>query len=201
MKIKYIFILALTLCFHPKANGQAIQDLSDKELLANGIEYFGSGKYREALNILTKLDKKYKLNPRFKAYIGLCHYYEWNYKEACKYLDLCINDIEIYATHERSIYYFANAESHFNLEEYKKAIPIYEKQLNVCYDKEKGDVFFHLAYCYMNSCEWENALDNLNSALLYYERFGYPQNKKTRIIQITKMIKGCKKEIRNETEK
>ena len=38
--------------------------MPDKEQLAIALDYFSGGKYREALNILSRLDKKYKLNPR-----------------------------------------------------------------------------------------------------------------------------------------
>ncbi len=195
MPIRHIALTVLCLVLSAVAKGQTVGEMPDKDQLAIGLDYFGSGKYHEALNILSRLDKKYKLNPRFRAYIGLCHYYEWDYEKATCYLDSCINDIGIYSPHERSIYYFADAESHFNLGEYAKAVPLYEKQLNVCYDKEKGDVFFHLGYCYMNSGEWQNALDNLNAALLYYERYGYPADKKARLVQIGKMIKGCEKKL------
>lgn len=198
MKLLITAILAIFIITFQSAEAQTADAMPDKEKLAIALDYFGSGKYREALNILSRLDRKYKLNPRFKAYIGVCHYYEWNYRMACNYLDSCMNDIEVYAPHERSVYYFADAESHFNLEEYDKAIPLYEKQLNVCFDKEKGDVFFHLGFCYMNSRQWQSALDNLNAALLYYERFGYPADKQARVIQIAKMINGCKKEIEEE---
>ena len=184
-----IFVSQLALA----AIGQTARTMPDKEQLEIALDYFSSSKYREALTLLTKLDKKYKLNPRFKAYIGVCHYYEWNYKEACKYLDATIKDIEVYAPHERSIYYFTDAESHFFLEEYEKAIPLYEKMLNVCLNNEKGDAFFRLGFCYLQINENKVALDNLNSALLYYEKFGYSDDKKARIVQIKKMIEGLKK--------
>ena len=131
---------------------------------ALALDYFSGGKYREALNILSRLDKKYKLNPRFKAYIGLCYYYEWNYSMACTYIDPYIEDLEVYAPHERSIYYFTAAESHFFLGEYDKAVPLYEKMLTVCYNKEKGDAFFRIAFCNMEDRKWGSALENLKPA-------------------------------------
>lgn len=190
---KKIIICILVSQLALAAIGQTARTMPDKEQLEIALDYFSSSKYREALTLLTKLDKKYKLNPRFKAYIGVCHYYEWNYKEACKYLDATIKDIEVYAPHERSIYYFTDAESHFFLEEYEKAIPLYEKMLNVCFNNEKGDAFFRLGFCYIQINENKVALDNLNSALLYYEKFGYSDDKKARIVQIKKMIEGLKK--------
>ncbi len=177
---------------------QTASQMPDTEQLQIALEYFSSGKYDEALNLLVRLDKKYKLNPRFKAYIGLCYYHQWEFKKAYQYIDPYLDELEIYAPHERSIYYFTSAESHFALEEYVKAIPLYEKMLLVCYDKEKGDAFFKLAYCHMNCKEWQNAKEMLNEALAYYERFGYPENKQARVIQIEKMIAGCDKELKSQ---
>lgn len=197
-----IFMFITAVC-NTRLSGQTVNGMPDKEQLTIALEYFSSGKYIEARNILTRLDKRYKLNPRFKAYIGLCFYYTWEYDKACRYLDPYIADLEVYAPHERSVYFFADAESHFLLEEYDRAIPLYEKTLTVCYGKEKGDVFFRLAYCYMNSKEWQNTLDCLDSALSFYEQFGYPEDKSARVIQIQKMIAGCKKKLKqgNKTNK
>lgn len=191
MKHVCILVFALLLSFRT-AMAQTASDMPDKEQLTIALDYFGSGKYSEALRLLSKLDKKYELNPRFKAYMGVCYFYEWNYEMTCKYIDPHLEELNVYAPHERSIYYFADAESHFNLGEYDKSVNLYEKLLNVCYDKEKGDAYFKIGFCYMNKEEWQNALDALNSALCYYEQFGYPENKQARVIQITKMINGCK---------
>lgn len=190
--MKYVCSIIIAIVFSLDVSQAQIADnMPDKEQLAIALDYFSSGKYTEALRLLIRLDKKYKLNPRFKAYIGVCYFYEWNYKMTCKYIDPILDNIEVYAPHERSIYYFSDAESHFYMGEYDKAINLYEKQLNVCYNKEKGDVFFRLGYCYMNKQEWQNAIDTLNSSLLYYKHFGYPENKQARVVQIDKMIKGC----------
>ena len=51
---------------------------ADTEKLGMALEYFTYGKYHEALLLFEKLEKQHKLNPRFMAYMGLCHYYEWN---------------------------------------------------------------------------------------------------------------------------
>lgn len=48
---------------------------ADKEALGRALEYFQSQKYHEALLIFQRLDQSYKLNARYKAYIGLCYYY------------------------------------------------------------------------------------------------------------------------------
>lgn len=113
------------------------QRSQDAEQLGRAIEYFSSAKYHEALLILDRLNKQYTLNPRYLAYLGVCHYYEWNYAEAIQYLDKAIPQLSAFSPHERSFYYWSNAESHFLLGRYDEAIPLYEKMLNLCYEMRK----------------------------------------------------------------
>ena len=119
---KYVFIALLLLTVMP-IDAQRRQKSEDAEQLGRAMEYFSSGKYHEALLLFQKLDDEYELNPRFKAYLGVCYYYEWNYEKATAYLDSVITKLDVYAPHERSFYYFADAESHFNLGHYRKCIP------------------------------------------------------------------------------
>lgn len=166
----------------------------ESEALGKAIEYFTSGKYHEALIIFSRLDKKYDLNPRFKAYIGVCCYYEWDYENACKYINGVMPELTKYAPHERSIYYYCNAESHFQLGKYKEAIPLYEQLLNVCFDNEKGDALYRLGFCYMFSEDWANAYDYFKSAIAFYKRFSeIDATLSARIRQIENMMKGCAK--------
>ena len=192
MKEKIVcFLLFLCWMLQPSA-AQQRQKSEDAEQLGRAIEYFSSGKYHEALLIFQKLDKDYDLNPRFKAYMGICYYYEWDYEQATHYFDEVIDTLDAYAPHERSIYYFADAESHFNLGHYKQCIPLYEKQLLVCYDNEKGDAWYRIGFSYMFLEDWENAYDALQSALSYYERYRNTPDLKARITQIRKMLPGIK---------
>ena len=195
---KYVFIALLLLTVLP-VGAQRRQKSEDAEQLGRAMEYFASGKYHEALLLFQKLDDEYELNPRFKAYLGVCHYYEWNYEQATAYLDSVINKLDVYAPHERSFYYFADAESHFNLGHYRKCIPLYEKQLQVCYDNEKGDSFYRIGFSYMFLEEWENALDNFRSALSYYQRYCNTPDLKARITQIRKMLPGIEEEVKKRT--
>ena len=102
------------------------QKSKDSEDLGKALDYFTSQKYHEALLIFQRLDKAYQLNPRFKAYIGLCYFNEWDYEMAAKYLDNAIPRLDAFAPHERSVYYYTAGESHFNMKQYEKAIPLYE---------------------------------------------------------------------------
>jgi len=163
---------------------------SDSEQLGKAIEYFQSGKFHEALLIFDKLDRRYKLNPRFRAFLAVCYYYDWNDEKVCEYLDSIIPQLEPFAPHERSIYYFLNAESHFNLGQYKEAISYYEQMTNVCYNNEKGDALYRLGYCYLFNDDNETAHDYFNSALEYYRKFRTDQAVQPRVAQLEKMVRG-----------
>ena len=73
--IAFVFVCLLTHAQSvPTHNKQ-----KDAELLGKALEYFASQKYHECLLILQGLDKQYRLNPRYKAYLGVCYYYDWDY--------------------------------------------------------------------------------------------------------------------------
>lgn len=119
------------------------------EQLSKALDYFTSQKYHECLMIMQELDKHYRLNPRYKAYLGVCYYYEWDYKQAAKYLSEAIPQLGNFSPHERSFYCWANAESLFNLQKYTEAIPLYQAMLPLCYANEKPDVHYRLGFCYL----------------------------------------------------
>lgn len=172
----------------------------DTEKLGKALEYFTSGMYHESLLLFSALDKEYNLNARFHAFMGLCYYYEWEYQQACTYLDEAIPKIESLAPHERSVYFFANAESHFNLEQYTEAIPYYEQHILLCYPNEKADSFYRIGFCYMFHEEWANALESFESALAYYTKHPQVKNAQSRIAQLKTMIKGCSEKLQEAQE-
>lgn len=175
---------------------QAAAQATDRERLGMGLEYFRSGKYHEALLILQKLDRQYRLNPRIRAYIGVCFYYEWDYKMATTYLDSVIPKLTAFSPQERSFYFYANGESHFNLKQYDKALLMYQQMLEVCHDNEKADAFYRIGFIHVYNQDWLDALDNLQSALVYYRQ--YQPKEKARVAQIRNMINGCCARIRQE---
>lgn len=193
MPKRTIYALLLMLLLVLPVSAQ--QKHADTEKLGMALEYFASGKYHEALLLFQRLDRDYKLNARFRAYIGLCYYHEWDYKKACQYLDELIPQLDPLAPHERSVYYYAAAESHFNLQQYAEAIPYYEKVLGVCFDREKGDAFYRLGFCYMFLGQWANARDNFQSSQSYYVKFRNTPDLEGRLAQLTNMIKGCEKQM------
>lgn len=191
---KAFFVIAtaffLTTMLSMRPVSVANEKESDSELLGKAIEYFQSGKFHEALLIFDKLDRRYKLNPRFRAFIAVCHYYDWNDEQTCEYLDSLIPQLEPFAPHERSIYYYINAESHFNLKQYEQAIPYYEQALNVCYDNEKSDALYRMGYCYLFNNDTLTATEFFRSALDYYQRFRNTSADQPRIAQIQKMVQS-----------
>ena len=183
-KLKIIILF----CLFSVLPAQA-QSLSDSQKLGMALDYFQGRKYHEALLIFQKLGQNYQLNPRFVAYTGVCYYYEWDYQRAAECFDKAIPQLKSFAPSELSFYYFAAAESHFNLKQYDKALPLYEKMLTLCKDDEKADAYYKLGFIHTNRNEWLSALDNFHLALTYYRRFR--PDEQARIAQIRNMIVGC----------
>ena len=169
---------------------------SDSEKLGMALEYFQSGKYHEALVIFRRLDKQYTLNPRFRAYIGVCYYYEWDYPNATACLDSVIPQLQAFSPQERSFYYYADAESHFQLKRYEQALPLYQQMLALCRDNEKPDAYYRIGFIHTFHKEWIEALDNFQNALVYYQK--YRPDQTARIAQIKNMINGCCMEIKQQ---
>lgn len=162
----------------------------DADKLGMALEYFSSGKYHECLLLLQRLDKHYKLNPRYRAYLGVCYYYEWDFKQACKVLDEVMPRLSAFAPHERSFYYWADAESHFNLQEYQQAIPLYLDMLTLCYDNEKPDAQYRLGFCYMFAGDYAHAHTYYRQALDGYLKYRNTPDEQPRIAQIKHMLRG-----------
>ena len=167
----------------------------DSDQLGMAIDYFQGRKYHEALLLFEKLSKRYKLNPRFLAYMGVCYYYEWEYGKATELLDSVMPKMEVFAPHERSVYYYCDAESHFQLEEYEQAIPLYEKMLGVCYENEKPDAYYRMGFCYLLTNDKTNAEEYLSSALAYYKKYRQGPDSQARIQQLERMVSGLQAEL------
>ena len=101
MKSRLLSIIVLLSSTYQACNAQ----ITARERLGMAIEYFQSGKYHESLLIFERLDKEYELDIRYKAYIGVCQYYEYDYKKACFYLDPLIDTLSVFAPHEQAVYY------------------------------------------------------------------------------------------------
>lgn len=187
MKRSFYILIIVALCVLPFH----AQKPRDSEKLGMALEYFTAAKYHEALLLFEQLDKQYELNPRFHAYMGVCYYHEWQYEKACQYLESAIPQLHLFNPHERSVYYYTAGESHFQLHQYESAIPYYEQALALCYDREKGDIFYRMGFCHMFRENWEDALENFRNALSSYKAHRDTSELQPRVAQIQNMIKGC----------
>ena len=130
---------------------------ADAEQLARALDYFSSEKFHECLVLLQPLNRRYKLNPRYRAYLAVCLYYEWEYDEAVKLFDEVLPLLQGVAPHELSLYYWMDAESYFALQQYARALPLYEKMLPLCRDNEKPDAYYRLGFCHLFAAESSGA--------------------------------------------
>lgn len=144
---------------------------TDAEKLSRAVDYFQSGKYHEALIWFSKLDKKYTLNPRFQAYMGVCCYYDGEYEQAIDTLEPILSKLEVFAPHELAVYYYCVADSYFRLKKYIDAVPLFEKHTLLCYNDEKGDSLFRIGLCYKNLGDIEIAQEYFVEALAYFRNY------------------------------
>ena len=180
---------------HPDEVPQKEKKEAAAEQLSKALDYFTSQKYHECLMIMQELDKHYRLNPRYKAYLGVCYYYEWDYKQAAKYLSEAIPQLGNFSPHERSFYFWANAESLFNLQKYAEAIPLYQTMLPLCYANEKPDVHYRLGFCYLFAEQWNEAWNELLQAQEGYLKLRNTPDMQARITQVSHMLDGLKPKV------
>lgn len=188
---------------------------ADAEQLARALDYFASEKFHECLVLLQPLDGRYKLNPRYRAYLAVCLYYEWEYAEAIRLFDEVIPLLQGLAPHELSLYYWMDAESYFALQQYDRALPLYEKMLPVCWENEKPDAYYRLGFCHLFAAEASGASSSekvsgssessgssaeerkkakecFEHSLEGYLKYRNTPNEKARIAQIRHMLGGLK---------
>lgn len=188
---------------------------ADAEQLARALDYFASEKFHECLVLLQPLNRRYKLNPRYRAYLAVCLYYEWEYAEAIRLFDEVIPLLQGVAPHELSLYYWMDAESYFALQQYDRALPLYEKMLPLCRDNEKPDAYYRMGFCHLfaaessgasssekasgssessgaSNAERKKAKECFELSLEGYLKYRNTPNEKARIAQIRHMIGGLK---------
>lgn len=187
----------------------------DAEQLARALDYFASEKFHECLVLLQPLNRRYKLNPRYRAYLAVCLYYEWEYAEAIRLFDEVIPQLQGVAPHELSLYYWMDAESYFALQQYDRALPLYGKMLPLCRDNEKPDAYYRLGFCHLFAAESSGASSSEKASgssessgssaeerkkakecfelsLEGYLKYRNTPSEKARIAQIRHMIGGLK---------
>lgn len=172
----------------------------DAEQLARALDYFASEKFHECLVLLQPLNRRYKLNPRYRAYLAVCLYYEWEYAEAIRLFDEVLPQLQGLAPHELSLYYWMDAESNFALQQYARALPLYGKMLPLCRDNEKPDAYYRMGFCHLfavessgsSAEERKKAKECFELSLEGYLKYRNTPNEKARIAQIRHMIGGLK---------
>lgn len=162
---------------------------TDQENLLRAVEYFQSGKYHEALLLFGRLEKKFNLNPRLVAYTGVCQFYDHDYKAASNTFDSIMPKLKVFAPHELSIYYYCAAESKYQLEHFNESITLFEKQLLLCYDNEKGDALLRIGICYKQLGDIVSAQEYLIQAIKYYKKY----NDKDKLTRMDREIKNINK--------
>lgn len=165
---------------------------ADAEQLARALDYFSSEKFHECLVLLQPLNRRYKLNPRYRAYLAVCLYYEWEYAEAIRLFDEVIPLLQGVAPHELSLYYWMDAESYFALQQYDRALPLYGKMLPLCRDNEKPDAYYRMGFCHLFAEERKKAKECFELSLEGYLKYRNTPKEKARIAQIRHMIGGLK---------
>lgn len=187
-------LLLILLCF-VSVSAFSQGKKADTEALGRALEYFQSQKYHEALLIFQRLDQSYKLNARYKAYIGLCYYYDWDYKKATEYFDTFLPKLSMLAPEERALYYYADGESHFQLGHYDQAILLFQSALALCHDRDKGDSWFRIGFCYYFLQQPALAQVCFLVAEYYYATFRNSPDLQARRQQMTHMMRGLRPEI------
>lgn len=187
-------LLLILLCF-VSVSAFSQGKKADTEALGRALEYFQSQKYHEALLIFQRLDQSYKLNARYKAYIGLCYYYDWDYKKATEYFDTFLPKLSMLAPEERALYYYADGESHFQLGHYDQAILLFQSALTLCHDRDKGDSWFRIGFCYYFLQQPALAQGCFLVAEYYYATFRNSPDLQARRQQMAHMMRGLRPEI------
>lgn len=187
-------LLLILLCF-VSVSAFSQGKKADTEALGRALEYFQSQKYHEALLIFQRLDQSYKLNARYKAYIGLCYYYDWDYKKATEYFDTFLPKLSTLAPEERALYYYADGESHFQLGHYDQAIVLFQSALALCHDRDKGDSWFRIGFCYYFLQQPALAQGCFLVAEYYYATFRNSPDLQARRQQMAHMMRGLRPEI------
>lgn len=187
-------LLLILLCF-VSVSAFSQGKKADTEALGRALEYFQSQKYHEALLIFQRLDQSYKLNARYKAYIGLCYYYDWDYKKATEYFDTFLPKLDMLAPEERALYYYADGESHFQLGHYDQAILLFQSALTLCHDRDKGDCWFRIGFCYYFLQQPALAQGCFLVAEYYYATFRNSPDLQARRQQMAHMMRGLRPEI------
>lgn len=154
-----VFLLASSTLF---AQNRTKESDPNTVLLGKAVEYYTGGKYHESSLLFEKIEKNYRLTPRFLAYLGFSYYKEGRYQDAIERLETAIPNLKAFSPKEQSVYIYACAESLFLQQQYKKSMKYYDILLPMTEGNDKGDVLFHKAFSiYMENKIEENITDTV----------------------------------------
>lgn len=185
-------IILLTLALLGKSMSLCGQSMTAQERLDRAIDYFQSEKYHEAGIILSELDRNYRLNSRYRAFLAVCRYRDNDYAATVEILDSIIPQLTSLSPDERAVYDHIAAESHFALGHYADAATYYDSQLSLCHDDERGDTLYRLGLCLMFQSDYANAYDRFVSALAYFINKPQANTTEARIRQTEHLAAGCR---------
>jgi len=168
------------------------QPIEASEQLRRAVDYFQSGKYHEAALLFDRLNCRYILNPRHRAFMAVCLYEEHDYAGALSVLDSIMPMLAPYSPQERAVYAFTAAESHFALGHYAEAAAYYESHLTLCHYDERGESLYRLGLCAMFQADYSNAYDRFISALAYFFRMDSGKASRQRVRQTEHLAAGCR---------
>ncbi len=186
-------LILLLLCIWGLA--QASDQETDTQRLERAVSYFQGGKYHEAMVLFEQLDAKYSLNPRFYGFLGVCYYHERLYEEAAAVLDKYMDKLEVFAPSERAVYYFTGGDSHFKEGDYETAVGYFEKALSLCYENEKPEIYYKLAYSHLRMDDTETANVLFKEAEDYYALYHTIPKLSARISEMQGIVDDCEREL------
>jgi hypothetical protein len=95
------------------------------------------------------------------------------------------------------VYYFINAESHFQEQNYKQALTNFEQGLPLSDNKEKGYIYYRIGFCHLFNEEWQLALNAFEQSLKSYNDNNLPNIHEQ---QTLNMILGCQEKLKPTME-
>lgn len=190
--------LMLTAALTVPQHAAAQTKRQDTELLGKAVDYYSGGKYHEAVLAFEQLRKRYRLTPRFQAYLGISYFKERQYEEAAENLRQCIPELTAYAPKERAVYLYSCAESLFHLGHYDESMDYYRQALPFVEGNDRADVLFHTAFAYYLKEQIEDAYPIFIEAHALYKQYTHPADElhTARLQQTETMLKGMRRLLR-----
>ena len=129
--------------------------------------------------------------------MAVCYYHDNDFKKTTETLDTLLHSLTVFAPREQAVYYFINAESHFQEQNYKQALTNFEQGLPLSDNKEKGYIYYRIGFCHLFNEEWQLALNAFEQSLKSYNDNNLPNIHEQ---QTLNMILGCQEKLKPTME-